>query len=203
MSSNIYIPQILLSIPRNPVTAVGLPLVLGILSGTRTGSVVRGQWYRNLRVPPGRPPPQVFPIVWSTLYISMGYASHLAVKALDSAVLSTTRSALTLGLALYYAQLSMNFLWSPLFFNAKQVGLALIDCTLLAGTTFYMTVRAHWLKITNSTNPLNEQKLLDEPTGSKTTMFLLPYCAWLTLATYLNGGIWWLNRGRRDLSKED
>ncbi|KAL0576915.1 hypothetical protein V5O48_005061 [Marasmius crinis-equi] len=185
MSSNIYLPQILLNIPRNPVTAVGLPLVLGIVSGSGTASAVRGQWYRNLWVPPGRPPRQVFPIVWPLLYLSMGYASHVAVKALDSALSPATRSSLTLGLALYYTQLSLNFTWSPLFFNAKQVGLALIDSTLLAGTTFYMT------------------KLFHEPTGSKSTIFLLPYCAWLTFATYLNGGIWWLNRGRRDLSKED
>ncbi|ESK96094.1 hypothetical protein Moror_7439 [Moniliophthora roreri MCA 2997] len=200
--ASIHLPNILISIPRNPVyvtdllhfepsptpscrVALGLPLTLGILSGSSTASVVRGQWYKNLYAPPGRPPRQVFPIVWPILYLSMGYASHLTVKALDASVSPNTRDSLTLGIASYYAQLSMNFAWSPLFFNAKQIGLALIDSALMAGTTYYMT------------------KLLDEPTQSKTTYFLLPYCAWLTFAMYLNGGIWWLNRGRRDLSKED
>ncbi|KAF9268044.1 TspO/MBR-related protein [Marasmius fiardii PR-910] len=185
MSYNLHLPQILLSIPRNPVTALGLPLALGILSGSSTKSVVQGQWYKNLRVPPGRPPRQVFPIVWPLLYLSMGYASHLAVKALDNTLSPNARSSLNLGLALYYGQLAFNFIWSPLFFNVKQVGLALVDIALLAGTTFYMT------------------KLLHAPTNSKTSVFLVPYCAWLTFATYLNGGIWWLNRGRLDLSKED
>ncbi|KAG7096879.1 hypothetical protein E1B28_004285 [Marasmius oreades] len=185
MSSNIYLPHILLSIPRHPVTALGLPLALGILSASSTKSVVRGQWYRNLRAPPGRPPRQVFPIVWPLLYLSMGYASHLAVKAFDSSLSSSVKSSLTLGLALYYTQLSLNFLWSPLFFNSKQVGLALIDSALLAGTSFYMT------------------KLFHAPTNSRTTVFLLPYCAWLTFATYLNGGIWWLNRGTNDFSRGD
>ncbi|KAK0482093.1 hypothetical protein EDD18DRAFT_1201988 [Armillaria luteobubalina] len=107
--SEIYLPAILLDIPRNTVAAIGLPLCLGILSGSSTARVVRGDWYKNLRGPPG----------------------------------------------------------------------ALVDSVLLAGTTFYMT------------------KILDRPTKSLSTYLLLPYCAWLTFATYLNGGIWWLNRGQR------
>ncbi|KAF8897602.1 TspO/MBR-like protein [Infundibulicybe gibba] len=176
--SNVYIPNILLAIPRNPITAVGLPLAFGILSGSSTAKVVRGKWYKGLYTPPGRPPRQVFPIVWPMLYLSMGYASHLAVKALDTATSPSARADLTLGIALYYAQLGLNCVWSPLFFNWKLLGTALIDSVLLAGTTYYMT------------------KLLDGPTNSKTTYFLIPYCAWLTFATYLNGGIWYLNRGR-------
>jgi len=173
-----YLPSILLSIARNPVTAIGLPLALGTLSGSPTAKVVRGQWYNNLHTPPGRPPRKMFPIAWSLLYISMGYASHLAVKALDTSVTPSTRDAASLGLTLYYGQLALNLLWSPLFFGYKEVGLALIDCTLATGTTYYMT------------------KTLDGPTNGKATIYLLPYCAWLTFATYLNGGIWWLNRGR-------
>ncbi|GLB33867.1 putative tspO/MBR family protein [Lyophyllum shimeji] len=178
MSNTIHFLPVLLSISRNPVTAVGLPLALGTLSGSATAKVVRGRWYQNLLVPPGRPPRQVFPIVWSLLYLSMGYASHLAVKALDAADSPTSRSALLKGILLYYAQLGLNLLWSPLFFKAKKTGLALIDSVLLTASAYCMT------------------DLLHGPTGSKTTPFLLPYCAWLTFATYLNGGIWWLNHGR-------
>ncbi|KAK0468480.1 TspO/MBR family-domain-containing protein [Desarmillaria tabescens] len=190
----IYLPAILLEIPRNIVTAIGLPLCLGILSGSGTAKVVKSNWYKastsyvfakasliiskDLHGPPGRPPRQVFPIVWPLLYLSMGYVSHLAVNALDATSSPSTRSDVKLGIALYYAQLAMNFIWSPLFFNGKKLGLALIDSVVLAGTTFYMT------------------KLLDGPTKSQSTYLLLPYCAWLTFATYLNGGIWWLNRGR-------
>ncbi|PBK69748.1 TspO/MBR-like protein [Armillaria solidipes] len=184
--SEIYLPAILLDIPRNTVAAIGLPLCLGILSGSSTAKVVRGDWYKatslikrkNLRGPPGRPPRQVFPVVWPLLYLSMGYASHLAVNALDTASNPSTRSDVKLGIALYYAQLAMNFIWSPLFFNGKKLGLALVDSVLLAGTTICMT------------------KLLDGPTKSQSTYLLLPYCAWLTFATYLNGGIWWLNWGQ-------
>ncbi|KAK0230658.1 TspO/MBR-related protein [Armillaria fumosa] len=176
--SEFYLPAILLDIPRNTVAAIGLPLCLGILSGSSTARVVRGDWYKNLRGPPGRPPRQVFPVVWLLLYLSMGYASHLAVNALDTASNPLTPSDVKLGIALYYAQLAMNFIWSPLFFNGKKLGFALVDSVLLAGTTFYMT------------------KILDGLTKSQSTYLLLPYCAWLTFATYLNGGIWWLNRGQ-------
>lgn len=184
MSNYYALPGLLYSIPRSPVTALGLPLVFGLVSGSMTAKTVKGQWYESLAVPPGRPPRQVFPIVWSTLYLSMGYASYLAVEAYDSSLSPSIRSDLSLGLALYYGQLGLNFVWSSLFFGQKNVGLALVDCAFLTGTTYYMT------------------KTLDGPTNSKTTWFLLPYCAWLTYATYLNAGIWFLNRGRR-LSKED
>lgn len=40
------LPEILLDIPRNPVFAVGIPIVLGTLSGIPTKRQVRGQWYK-------------------------------------------------------------------------------------------------------------------------------------------------------------
>lgn len=40
-----YLPNILLAIPRNPVTAVGLPLALGCLSGMSASKVENSNWY--------------------------------------------------------------------------------------------------------------------------------------------------------------
>jgi hypothetical protein len=71
-----------------------------------------------------------------------------------------SRNDISFGLALYYGQLGLNVLWSPLFFGQKnvslslpidrasrltesvwpQIGLALIDCVLLTGATYCMTV---------------------------------------------------------------
>ncbi|KAJ7638888.1 TspO/MBR family-domain-containing protein [Roridomyces roridus] len=176
------LPNFLLDAARVPVLAIGIPLGLGLLSGYPTAQVVRSGWYQNLRVPPGRPPRQVFPIVWPLLYISMGYASHLAVKALDVAVSPSVRSDLMLALGLYHAQLSLNLLWSPLFFGVKQIGPALVDSAAMAGTTYYMTSLLY-------------------PIVPQAAYLLLPYCSWLTFATYLNGGIWWLN-GRKGSEKQ-
>ena len=45
-------PQsLLLVVPRNVVTAVGLPLAAGFYSGSHTREVVRGAWY-NVRSGP-------------------------------------------------------------------------------------------------------------------------------------------------------
>ncbi|KXN89649.1 Translocator protein [Leucoagaricus sp. SymC.cos] len=176
--AGIHIPNILLAIPRNPITAVGLPLTLGFLSGQPSSKATNSNWYHNLVAPPGRPPREAFPFVWSLLYVAMGYASHVAVKSLDSAEIPANRDDLSLGLALYYAQLGLNCLWSPVFFAGRSITLALVDSALLTGTAFYMT------------------KLLDRPTNAKATYFLLPYCAWLGYATYLNAGLWWLNKDK-------
>ncbi|KAF9485290.1 TspO/MBR-related protein [Pholiota conissans] len=171
-----HIPNVLLAIPRNPVVAVGLPLALGFLSSYQTSKVVNSNWYSSLAAPPGRPRREVFPFAWTILYLSMGYASHIAVNALDATFLEGNRRDLTLGIALYYAQLGLNCLWSPLFFENHQIGLSLIDSAIMTITTWYMT------------------KLLDRPTNARATYYLLPYCVWLGYETYLNAGTWWLNR---------
>jgi benzodiazapine receptor len=43
--SGIHIPNILLTIPRNPVTAVGLPLTLGFFSGFTASKGASIDWY--------------------------------------------------------------------------------------------------------------------------------------------------------------
>ena len=41
----ITLPPLLFSIARNPVTAVGLPFIGGMISGSPTRRVVKGKWY--------------------------------------------------------------------------------------------------------------------------------------------------------------
>ncbi|KAF8621616.1 hypothetical protein AX15_007636 [Amanita polypyramis BW_CC] len=106
----------------------------------------------------------------------MGYVSHLAAKALDS---PNSRWNASLALAVYYAHLGLNLAWGPIFFRAKNTGLAFANSAIMTVTALYMT------------------KLLHRPTKGEATFCLLPYCAWLAYMTYLNGGVWWLNIGRR------
>jgi len=75
---------------------------------------------------------------------------------------------------LWYGQLVLNFLWSPVFFSAQQVdgALVIIILLLLAILTFIYATRqqdrlAGWL--------------------------FLPYAAWVTFATLLNALIFALN----------
>lgn len=47
----IHIPNILLAIPRNPITAVGLPLALGFFSGSHSSQVANSNWYAVSSLP--------------------------------------------------------------------------------------------------------------------------------------------------------
>jgi len=107
--------------------------------------------------------------------MGMGYASHLAIEAHDSAINPDVRDATRKGLLVYFAQLTLNCAWTSIFFVRNQVDLALADSVLITGMSLYMT------------------KLFHGPTGGRSTWFLAPYCAWLSYATYINAGVWWLN----------
>ena len=90
--------------------ALAIPLGVGGLSALLSGGM---QDYLALEKPPLSPPGWVFPVVWTVLYLLMGYASYrVAVKGADA---GKTRRAL----AVYAAQLVLNFLWSILFFGLE------------------------------------------------------------------------------------
>jgi hypothetical protein len=55
MAHHVELPPLLLRLTSSPVTAVGLPIIVGMLSGLPTRRVVRGHWY-NVRPPACRPP---------------------------------------------------------------------------------------------------------------------------------------------------
>ena len=83
-----------------------VPLAVGGLAALLSGGMSD---YRELQQPPLSPPGWVFPIVWSVLYLLMGYASYrILTSDADPAVI---RRALTF----YGVQLILNFLWPILF----------------------------------------------------------------------------------------
>lgn len=51
----------------------------------------------------------------------MGWAAHVAVKALDTSPRLPVREAASASLVLWYAQFALNMAWTPLFFGAKKV----------------------------------------------------------------------------------
>ncbi|GAA5984497.1 hypothetical protein JCM5350_004736 [Sporobolomyces pararoseus] len=170
----VQLPSFLYEITRMPAVAVGLPLVFGMLNGQITKTSVK-TWFPTLKKPAGNPPPVAFPVAWTFLYLSMGLASHLLVKKYDSALPgSPLRNAADHALKLYWLQFALNQAWTPLFFGLKQVGLALLDIGALTTATYVLTYEAYKV-------------------DSRTSFLLVPYCAWLTFASYLNGGIWYLN----------
>ncbi|MEY2342134.1 TspO/MBR family protein [Acidithiobacillus sp. IBUN Pt1247-S3] len=134
-----------------------------------TGARFRpGPWYQTLRKPLGLPPPWVFPVVWTLLYLLMAIAAAQIFLLPDSA----SRS---LALLLYVLQLVANAAWSWIFFGRRQMLWAWADLSLLVLLVLADTLLFYRLL------PL-------------AGVLMLPYLLWLGVAFYLNGSVWWLNR---------
>lgn len=139
-------------------------LIAGGLSGASSSGGGSGEWYRDLVKPPGTPPSWVFGPVWSVLYLMTGWAGGLLVV-----------KRAWCAVRLFVAQFALNLAWSPVFFALQQPAVALVVIVAM-GLLIGLTVRA--------ANPVS-------PTAAR---LLLPYWAWVTYATWLNGGIVFLNR---------
>ena len=144
---------------------LALPLAVGGLAALLSGGM---DLYKELDRPPLSPPGWVFPVVWSALYLLMGYASYRVLES--GAAPSDIRKAWIL----YGLQLAANFLWPLLFFGGQMYLAALVLLTLL-WLLIFLTIRAF--------------SAVDERAGD----LLIPYILWVTFAWYLNLGIFLLN----------
>ena len=149
------------------LAALLLPLAVGGLSAWLTGSFSEtyGSVYKPLLSPPG----WVFPVVWTALYLLMGYASYL-VWTSDAAD-GEKKGALTL----YAVQLFFNFVWPLLFFRWRLYWIAFVWLVLL------------WVLILLTKRRFDG---IDRRSG----LCLAPYLVWVTFAAYLNLGVSLLNR---------
>ena len=145
--------------------SLGIPLAVGGLSALLSGSM---SGYAALNQPPLSPPGWVFPVVWTILYLLMGYASYRV--ATSGGPPEQVKRALTL----YALQLLLNFLWSPIFFGL-ELRLAAFVILLLLWLLVCLTIHAF--------------SALDERAGD----LLIPYILWITFAGYLNLGVYLLN----------
>ena len=139
---------------------------VGALSGWLTSEGMK-VYTETVIQPPLSPPPWLFPIVWGILYALMG----IGAARVSLAPRSRERS---LGLNLFVIQLIVNFLWSPIFFNAQSFGTALLWLILL-----WILVLAMILVF----------RKVDKSVGN----IQIPYLLWLTFAASLNYGVWQLN----------
>ena len=144
-----------------------VPLVLGASVGILTVTGVSG-WYTTLNKPWFTPPDYVFGPVWTVLYILMGISLYLVI------IRGWENKPVKTGIDLFAAQLGINLLWSVLFFgmHSPLAGLAciLVLLALIVGT------------------------IVSFSRLSKTAALLLvPYIAWVCIATALNAGVVLLN----------
>ena len=147
--------------------SIAIPLLVGAIAGFFTASGVDG-WYAVANKPSFNPPNWLFAPVWTALYIMMGIALYLVWKSeSDKAVKQTA-------LTLFAVQLALNFLWSFIFFYAKQPGWAFVD------------IIAMWVMILLTIISFGK-------ISSTAAWLMVPYICWVSFATLLNFYIWKLN----------
>ena len=149
------------------VICIAIPLAVGVVSALLTRGAMSE--FGRLKQPLLSPPAWLFPIVWTILYTLMGISSYLI---LETNVQGNEKES---AFATYFYQLTVNFLWPIFFFNFGWYLFSFLWLLLLWGLVWRMIQQfgminkvAAWINI--------------------------PYIIWLTIAAYLNFGIWWLNK---------
>ena len=165
--------QLRMSFLRYALFTVPLILLLGTLSGRASNSGYGNAWFDALVKPELMPPGWMFGAAWAILYILLGFALALILHA---------RGARGRGLALgvFFAQLLLNFSWSPVFFAMHRVGLAFTIIVLMLVLSIVATVLFARIRRTAA-------------------LLMLPYLAWLTFAALLNYQIMQLNPDAENL----
>ncbi len=159
--------QLRMSFLRWALVTVPAVLLLGTLSGRASNSGYGNPWFDALVKPAAMPPGWMFGVAWTILYILLGLALAMILHARGS-------KGRPLALALFFAQLVLNYSWSPIFFAMHEVRLALFVLAAMLGLSIGATVRFAGIR-------------------RAAALLMLPYLAWLCFAGYLNFQIIELN----------
>lgn len=135
------------------VFVVGGRLVIGFLT-------VPGEWYAQLNKPAFNPPNWIFAPVWTVLYVMIAVAGWRTFE----------RNRSDWSMRSWWSQLGLNFLWSPVFFTAHQIGAALLIILLLFVAIIAFIVMS-----------LRQDRVA--------TWLFAPYAVWVIFASMLNGAI--------------
>ncbi len=123
--------------------------------------------FEGLTKPPLTPPQWVFPVVWSILYLLMGYGAYRIATSGAAGV----KPALTT----YWVQLGVNALWTFFFFRLEWRLFAFFWLLLLIALVGRMIAQF-------------------TPLDKIAARLQYPYLAWCGFAAYLNLAFYLLNR---------
>jgi translocator protein len=153
------------------IALITVPAIMGFgwLSGWLSNSGYGNDWFDALDKPAFMPPGSAFGIVWPILYAMLGVA--LALIVAEPRTRRRHRA-----LVLFYAQLALNYAWTPIFFAAHDIRLAFI--TILVMIAVAASTAGQFWRIRPLAGAL-----------------MLPYLAWLCFAAVLNSAIDRLNPG--------
>ena len=117
-------------------------------------------WYLYLNKSSLTPPGYVFSIFWPLLYCSLAILGYLLYRKRQN-------SGIDKLFKLYWVQMILNWLWSPIFFNLHLTGIALFILMLIVTINSYIILKLILL-------------------NSRDWYIILPYFLWILFATYLN-----------------
>ncbi|WP_051540816.1 TspO/MBR family protein [Ahrensia sp. 13_GOM-1096m] len=133
----------------------------GALIGTQN---LPGDWYDGLTKPFFNPPSWLFGPVWTVLYAMIAVAGWR----------TWIRNANGTLMKIWFAQIALNFTWSPVFFTYHwTLFAALIILAMIVLTAIFIV--SVWSK--------------DRVAG----WLMIPYLCWIGFASLLNISLWWLN----------
>jgi len=142
-----------------------IPQLSGIVGSFFTIGAIP-TWYKFLNKPSFSPPNWLFGPAWLTLYLLMGIALYLNWTSKKKQAKDNVR--------LFFVHLFFNFIWTPIFFGAKNLSLALFVIFII--WLFIIAMIFRFYKV------------------SKTSSYLLiPYLLWVSFASILNLSILLLN----------
>ena len=140
-----------------------IPVIVGGAVGLITSNAIN---YNDLIQPAFAPPSFLFPIVWTILYVLMGVSyGILENKGLVDAETNS----------IYYLQLTVNALWSFIFFVFKWRLFSFVWILILDALVIDMIIKFY---------------KKDKTAG----LLQLPYLLWTSFATVLNLAVYLLNR---------
>lgn len=142
-------------------------VILPIILGGLVGLIIsQFMDYNTLQKPPLSPPGFIFGIVWSILYLLMGIAYGILVyKGKSDAEVSK----------IYWTQLIVNLIWPILFFVFKLRLFSSVWIILLLILVIDMIIKFY-----------KKDKIIGYSQ--------IPYLLWIMFATYLNIGVYILNK---------
>lgn len=145
--------------------AISVFLIGVIGGGTAIGVLTApGEWYADLTKPEFNPPNWIFGPVWSVLYLFVAIAGWRVWRIDRSGA----------AMKAWYVQLALNFAWSPVFFVAHRIDLALVIILLLLAAILVFMI-----------NVWRSDRL--------SALLIAPYAAWVAFATVLNASLILLN----------
>ena len=144
-----------------------LSIIIPLALGGIVGFLISGSMdYDTLNQPPLSPPSLLFPIVWTLLYVLMGISfGILRDKHLDDSDVKL----------IYYVQLIVNLLWPIAFFVLKWRLFAFIWILILDALVVVMIITF-------------------KRRNNLAAYLQIPYLVWVLFASYLNLGVYILNR---------